>query len=164
MRKTGSTRHSTLPQAGPALTGQVNILDVLPLTGRVDILDVLPLTQAEIDGPAPDPLVHRLLGGSGRPDDVAPSVTTREEYARRISAGGMPVALRRPPGRYRSRGFANYLELIIDRDVVELSRVRQREMLPRLLRVSSSTPARWPTPTRTARWSCRSIPCGRGRR
>src|SRR5262245_21683697 len=34
----GSTHYSTLPQAGQALTG------------RVDIVDVLPLTQLEIDG------------------------------------------------------------------------------------------------------------------
>ena len=45
----------------------------------------------------------------------------------------MPVALRRPPGRSRSRWFANYVRLVLERDVLELSRVRQREMLPRLL-------------------------------
>lgn len=117
----GSTRYSTLPQAGQSLTG------------RVDILDVLPLAQTEIDGSSSEPLVHRLLEG-GRPSDVAePSTTTRDEYAQRITSGGMPVALRRPPGRSRSRWYRNYLDLVIERDVIELSRVRQREMLPRLL-------------------------------
>lgn len=62
-----------------------------------------------------------------------PSPTSRDDYARRVTSGGMPVALRRPPGRSRSRWFSNYLELVIERDVIELSRVRQREMLPRLL-------------------------------
>lgn len=119
----GSTRYSTLPQAGQALTG------------RVDILDVLPLAQVEIDGTAGDALVHRLLDGVDLPAIAQPSVTTRDEYSRRVTAGGMPVALRRPPGRSRSRWFANYLDLVIDRDVVELTRVRQREMLPRLLNV-----------------------------
>jgi len=122
----GSTRYSTLPQAGQALTG------------RVDILDVLPLAQVEIDGSAGDLLVHRLLDGADLPTIVEPSVTTRDEYARRITSGGMPVALRRPPGRSRSRWFASYLDLVIDRDVVELTRVRQREMLPRLLNVLAS--------------------------
>ena len=46
----------------------------------------------------------------------------------------MPVALRRPPGRSRSRWFSNYVNLVIDKDVLDISRVRQREMLPRLLR------------------------------
>ncbi|MFC7546223.1 ATP-binding protein [Plantactinospora sp. GCM10030261] len=119
----GSTRYSTLPQAGQTLTG------------RVDILDVLPLAQTEIDGSAGDPLVHHLLDGADPVDAMTRSMTTRDEYARRITSGGMPVALRRPLGRSRSRWFANYLNLVVDRDVIELSRVRQREMLPRLLSV-----------------------------
>lgn len=45
----------------------------------------------------------------------------------------MPVALQRPPGRSRSRWFASYVDLVIDRDVMDISRIRQREMLPRLL-------------------------------
>ena len=122
----GSTRYSTLPHAGEALTG------------RVDVLDVLPLAQVEIDGSAGDLLVNRLLDSADPSTIVEPSVTTRDEYARRITAGGLPVALRRPPGRSRSRWFASYLDLLIDRDVVELTRVRQREMLPRLLAVLAS--------------------------
>ncbi len=117
----GSTRYSTLPQAGQSLTG------------RVDILDVLPLAQMEIDGNPSEPLVHRLLQGMTSPPVAEPSPTTRDEYARRVTSGGMPVALRRPPGRSRSRWFSNYLDLVVERDVIELSRVRQREMLPRLL-------------------------------
>lgn len=118
----GSTRYSTLPQAGQSLTG------------RVDILDVLPLAQLEIDGTTADPLVHRLLQGLASAAAGVQSSTSRDEYARRVTSGGMPVALRRPVGRSRSRWFANYLDLVIERDVIELSRVRQREMLPRLLR------------------------------
>jgi uncharacterized protein len=59
--------------------------------------------------------------------------TTRDEYARRSTSGGMPVALRRAPGRSRSRWFSNYISLVVDKDVLDISRVRQREMLPRLL-------------------------------
>jgi predicted AAA+ superfamily ATPase len=117
----GSTRYSTLPQAGQSLTG------------RVDIIDVLPLAQMEIDGNSTEPFVHRLLRGTEPMSSADPSATSRDEYARRVTSGGMPVALRRPPGRSRSRWFSNYLDLVIDRDVIELSRVRQREMLPRLL-------------------------------
>ncbi|MGI5244350.1 ATP-binding protein [Dactylosporangium sp. CA-139066] len=117
----GSTRYSTLPQAGQSLTG------------RVDIIDVLPLTQMEIDGNDAEPFVHRLLADPGVASPFERSMTSREEYARRVTSGGMPVALRRPPGRSRSRWYSNYLDLVIERDVIELSRVRQREMLPRLL-------------------------------
>jgi predicted AAA+ superfamily ATPase len=117
----GSTRYSTLPQAGQSLTG------------RVDVIDVLPLAQMEIDGTSTEPFVHRLLRGAELTGSSEPSPTSRDEYARRVTSGGMPVPLRRPPGRSRSRWFSNYLDLVIDRDVIELSRVRQREMLPRLL-------------------------------
>jgi hypothetical protein len=117
----GSTRYSTLPQAGQALTG------------RVDIVDVLPLSQQEIDGVDGEPFVHQMLEGTWRLPDSSQSVTTRDECARRATSGGMPVALRRPAGRSRSRWFSNYLNLVLERDVMELSRVRQREMLPRLL-------------------------------
>ncbi|MEU1431249.1 ATP-binding protein [Nocardia sp. NPDC005746] len=116
----GSTRYSTLPQAGQSLTG------------RVDILDVLPLSQGEIAGTR-ESLIHSLLEGDQPDFSGFTSDTSRDEYARRITSGGMPVALRRPPGRSRNRWFANYLELVLERDVIELSRVRQREMLPRLL-------------------------------
>jgi uncharacterized protein len=117
----GSTRYAAVPAAAQALTG------------RVDIIPVLPLTQGEIDG-ALETFVATLLDGGL---DMALSqmpATTRDEYARRSTSGGMPVALRRLPGRSRSRWFANYIDLVVDKDVMDISRVRQREMLPRLLR------------------------------
>jgi uncharacterized protein len=116
----GSTRYATLPEAGQALTG------------RVDIIPVLPLSQGEIDG-VRESFVARLLDGAGV-DMALPRVpATRDEYAERSTSGGMPVALRRPPGRSRSRWFSNFVSLVIDKDVLDISRVRQREMLPRLL-------------------------------
>lgn len=117
----GSTRYSTLPQAGQALTG------------RVDIIPVLPLSQGEIDG-VHEGFIHDLLGGHEVAADASPSTTHRDDYARRVTSGGLPVALRRPAGSSRSRWFSNYINLVLDRDVIELSRIRQRDMLPRLLR------------------------------
>lgn len=117
----GSTRYAAIPAAAQALTG------------RVDIIPVLPLAQGEIDG-APETFIARLLdtGGTERPPTELVAAT-RDEYARRSTSGGMPVALRRSPGRSRSRWFANYVDLVVDKDVMDISRVRQREMLPRLL-------------------------------
>src|SRR5215469_5797237 len=105
----GSTRYAAIPAAAQALTG------------RVDIIPVLPLSQGEIDGTR-ETFVARLLDGHGI-----------DEPSQRAAAGGMPVALRRPVGRSRSRWFANYIDLVVDKDVMEISRSRQREMLPRLL-------------------------------
>ncbi|HEX4094427.1 MAG TPA: ATP-binding protein [Trebonia sp.] len=116
----GSTRYAAIPAAAQALTG------------RVDIIPVLPLTQGEIDG-VRETFVARLLDGGGVEASSGTVTATRDEYARRATSGGMPVALRRPPGRSRSRWFANYVDLVMDKDVMDISRVRQREMLPRLL-------------------------------
>jgi predicted AAA+ superfamily ATPase len=116
----GSTRYATLPEAAQALTG------------RVDIIPVLPLSQGEIDG-VRETFVARLLDGAGVAMALPKVPATRGEYAERSTSGGMPVALRRPPGRSRSRWFSNYVSLVIDKDVLDISRVRQREMLPRLL-------------------------------
>src|SRR3984957_10293579 len=77
--------------------------------------------------------VARLLDGAGIDMTASQMSTPRDEYARRMTSGGMPVALRRPPGGSRSRWFSNYVNLVIDKDVLDISRVRQREMLPRLL-------------------------------
>jgi len=116
----GSTRYAAVPAAAQALTG------------RVDIIPVLPLSQGEIDG-ARETFVARLLEGHGIDEPSQSRPATRDEYARRAASGGMPVALRRPPGPSRSRWFANYIDLVVDKDVMEISRIRQREMLPRLL-------------------------------
>lgn len=116
----GSTRYATLPEAAQALTG------------RVDIIPVLPLSQGEIDD-VHETFIARLLDGAGIDMTLPWAPTTRDEYAQRSTSGGMPVALRRPPGRSRSRWFSNYVNLVIDKDLLDISRVRQREMLPRLL-------------------------------
>lgn len=77
----GSTRYATLPQAGQALTG------------RVDVIQVLPLSQGEIDNKR-ETFVTRLLDGAGIGKAEPPMPTTRDEYASRATSGGMPVALR----------------------------------------------------------------------
>jgi predicted AAA+ superfamily ATPase len=117
----GSTRYGTLPEAAQTLTG------------RVDIIPVLPLSQGEIDNVS-ESFVARLLDGAGIEMSSPQIPAARDEYAHRSTSGGLPVALRRPPGRSRSRWFSNYVNLVIDKDVLDISRVRQREMLPRLLR------------------------------
>lgn len=116
----GSTRYATLPEAGQALTG------------RVDIVPVLPLSQGEICN-VRETFVARLVDGGGIEMGPTRQSATRDEYAHRATSGGMPVPLRRPPGRSRSRWYSNYIDLVIDKDVLDISRIRQREMLPRLL-------------------------------
>jgi uncharacterized protein len=119
---TGSTSYEALPTAAQSLTG------------RLHLLSVWPLTQGEIGG-VRENLVQALLAD---PDGALPRGTvsraTREQYVARATAGGMPIPLSRSTQRARDRWFADYVELVLERDVRELSSVRQREQLPALMR------------------------------
>ncbi len=118
---TGSTRYTTLPAAAQALTG------------RAHRVDVLPLSQGEIAGVRED-FAEMLLSEPSSLVESSPPETAREEYLSRVVAGGFPMALSRARPADRARWFDDYLELVLERDVLELSRVHQRRQLPLLLR------------------------------
>lgn len=113
---TGSTSYTTLPRAAQALTG------------RVHVVPVWPLSQGEIHN-HPETFVDQLAADPRVLVTPTRSTTTRADYVDRVLAGGMPIALSRPAGTRRRRWFADYLRLVIDRDVLEIRRVRQREIL-----------------------------------
>jgi predicted AAA+ superfamily ATPase len=118
---TGSTRYTTLPVAAQALTG------------RAHRVDVMPLSQGEIGGVRED-FAETLLSDPASLVDGRPSEVPREEYVSRVVAGGFPMALARERAAERARWFDDCLELVLERDVLELSRVHQRRQLPLLLR------------------------------
>lgn len=119
---TGSTRYSVLPQAAQSLTGRAHVINVLPLSQgelhrrRERFMDLL----------WEDP--QRLLSAG------AIGAFTRDEYVNRVLAGGFPMILQRQTTRARTSWFADYVDLAVMRDVLDIARVRQREALPRLLR------------------------------
>ncbi|MHB1854940.1 MAG: ATP-binding protein [Acidimicrobiales bacterium] len=117
---TGSTRHDALPKAAQSLTG------------RLHILSVLPLSQGELAG-ARENLLEVLLDNPQAVPAGWTSNLEKADYIARIVAGGMPIPLAREPGAPRQRWFDNYVGLIMDRDVAELSRLRQRDQMPSLL-------------------------------
>ena len=125
---TGSTRYATLPAAAQALTG------------RAHRVEVRPLSQGEI-GEVREDFAETLLGDPA--SLVGPSLATvdRGGYIHRIVTGGFPLALRRAGAAERARWFDDYVELVVERDVLELSKVRQRRQLPRLLRQLASQTA-----------------------
>ncbi|MFE5330801.1 ATP-binding protein [Embleya sp. NPDC056575] len=118
---TGSTRYTALPSVAQSLTG------------RVHVVDVWPLSQGELAGTR-ETFCEQML------DDPVSLISRRQEgetrdgYEQRVLAGGFPLALRRSAAA-RSRWFRDYVSLVISRDVLEIRQVRQRDSLPRLLRV-----------------------------
>ena len=115
---TGSARHESLPAAAQALTG------------RLHRMTVYPLAQAELEAARPD-LLGRLLAASAAGQSA--STTSRQDYLERLTRGGFPLALARRSESARNRWFDDYIRLTLERDVRELSKVRQARALPVLL-------------------------------
>ncbi|MGH3278147.1 MAG: ATP-binding protein [Trebonia sp.] len=118
---TGSTRYTVLPQAAQSLTG------------RAHVINVLPLSQGELDRRR-ETFLDFLWQDPGRLVEMPSKPASRDDYGSRILAGGFPMVLRRRTTRSRLSWFADYVDLVVMRDVLDISQVRQREALPRLLR------------------------------
>ncbi len=122
----GSTRFEALPLASQSLTG------------RLHRLEILPLSQGEIDGTREN-LIEAFFDDPAVTVSPEPSTTTRHRYAERIARGGFPLALTRTEAA-RIRWFDDYLALCLERDLLEVGRVRQPAALaPLLLRLASQT-------------------------
>lgn len=117
---TGSTRQDALPRTAQALTG------------RLHTMTIWPLSQGEISGVNEDFLPALRADPDASVAAWPSSSTTRTEYVDRLCAGGFPLALRRT-GTVRDRWFDDYVRQSLERDAIELVRIRQRTMLRDLL-------------------------------
>jgi len=116
----GSVRHDTLPAAAQALTG------------RLSRLQVFPLSQGELEGS------HENFLSTALEDPTAVltptrSTTSRSDYIDRIVRGGFPLAVGASTPVARRRWIDEYLRLSLERDVRELSQLRQGHLLEGLL-------------------------------
>jgi predicted AAA+ superfamily ATPase len=125
---TGSARHEALPRAAQSLTG------------RLHRLTVYPLSQGELRGVREHLLEDLFIDSAAVVTAAGPSRTTREEYIDSVTVGGFPSALARDSLASRNRWFDDYVSLSVERDVLELSKIRQAAALPVLLeRLASQT-------------------------
>jgi uncharacterized protein len=122
---TGSTRFDALPRNSQALTGRIHFISILPFSqGELDGVD-----EDFLDTAVTDP--DRLRTGIG-------TRLSREEYAERICAGGMPIAVRSATGR--NRWFDDYATASLERDVTAITSLRRGAELPKLFtRLASQT-------------------------
>lgn len=117
---TGSTRQDALPTTAQALTG------------RLHALTIWPLSQGEIAGVREDLLEGLWAAPEMAVSRVPTSTTIRPDYIDRVCAGGLPLALRRPPAA-RARWFDDFIRASVERDALELGRIRERQALANLL-------------------------------
>ena len=117
---TGSTRQDALPPAAQALTE------------RLTTLAVYPPPQGEQAGVRED-FLEVALREPGAVVTQARSGTTVEDYIGRICRGGFPLALGATTDTARRRWLRDYVTLTLERDVLELSNLRQGDKLSDLL-------------------------------
>ena len=125
------------------LTGSSNIL-LLPklgdsLAGRMDIVRLRPFSQGEAAGLHDHSFLDALFESRFQTKQV-PRLAA--DLAERIVGGGYPAALQRPAGRRRSGWYRNYVDLLLNRDVRDLSRIRSFETLPGLLELCATQTGR----------------------
>ena len=118
------------------LTGSTNLM-AMPLVadslaGRLEVITLMPFAQAELAG-TPGNLLDRLFDGAGLPAVVSPVVG--DALMDLVLKGGYPEALRRTSVGRRQAWLQDYVALILDRDVRDISNIDQLDRMPRLLDV-----------------------------
>ncbi|MFW6694150.1 ATP-binding protein [Streptomyces sp. MAR4 CNX-425] len=117
------------------LTGSARVLhlrsvpDALP--GRMETIELWPLSQGEIDG-GPDGFVDAVFDAG--PELRHSSTQMRADYVERITRGGFPEAVARPPRR-RGRFLDSYVADLINRDVIQLSEIERGPEMRALTRL-----------------------------
>lgn len=119
------------------LTGSANVM-TLPrvadsLAGRIETHTLLPLAGCEIAGSPGQWLDAVFAGAMPRPPaDEAPA-EVGPALVKRVLRGGYPQALARTTPRRREAWLTQYVDTLIQRDVLDIAAVEKLDQLPRLL-------------------------------
>ncbi|OCP19799.1 MULTISPECIES: ATP-binding protein [unclassified Ensifer] len=118
------------------LTGSANLATVPAiadsLAGRMAVVSLLPFAQSELHS-TPGQMLDALFAGD---EPTARSgVVFGEELMSVVLKGGYPEVLRRSTAARRTAWLADYVSLILDRDVRDIANIDQLDRLPRLLDV-----------------------------
>jgi uncharacterized protein len=117
------------------ITGSANlrhiptVSDTLP--GQVDYFALWPLTQGELAGRR-EQFLARIF--ADEPPVIYDAPVGKHEYAEMLLTGGFPQA-REHPEAARSMFFSSCVDSIVERDVGDVSRVRDPSSVGRLLRL-----------------------------
>lgn len=134
----GSTRFLTVPTLSESLAG------------RAALIELWPFSVAERVGAAPD-FLDRVFDDSDALLRESPAVLTRHEYLRLACIGGFPEVVARRSVRSRAIWFRSYLTTVTQREVLDIARVRNIELLPRMFRLLAALTAQELNATALAR-------------
>lgn len=117
------------------LTGSADLLH-LPrlsdsLAGRMEWIELQPFSEAEKEG-AQGRFLEQWLHGTLKTEISSTEPPRKSTLPGRVVAGGYPEACRRPPARAR-QWQGQYLRSIIERDIHDISQIRDGEDVRRLL-------------------------------
>ena len=120
------------------LTGSANILRLPKLSdslaGRMQILRLHPLSQEELIQ-CKSNFLDALFKGKFK---IRKINNSSNQLINQIVTGGYPEVFTRPQGRRRANWYHNYIETLIQRDILDLSQARSIDILPRLLALSAT--------------------------
>jgi predicted AAA+ superfamily ATPase len=118
------------------LTGSSHIFS-LPtvresLAGRLRKIRIRPLSQGEIQGRPVSEFLLKAFGNNFRGGQESPY--TRENYITFATTGGFPEPLRLLP-KDRQLWHRDYLDLLLDRDLREISHIQRRDVMKELVHI-----------------------------
>ncbi|MCP4662986.1 MAG: ATP-binding protein [bacterium] len=116
------------------LTGSANVL-ALPkvadtLAGRMEVLTLWPLSQGELEQRR-EGFVD-VLFSEELPASILPPLS-KQELSQRIVLGAYPEVMTRSRSRRRAAWFRSYIDLILRREVRDLSNIQALAQLPKVL-------------------------------
>lgn len=122
------------------LTGSANVWGTLriseSLAGRAERVQLWPLSQGEMLGRR-ETFIDGLL--AGRVPSIMDAPSGRGAVATAVVRGGYPEMLARRDTRRRTRWIENYIQMILERDVRDLTvKAQQLDELPRLLAAAAA--------------------------
>lgn len=131
------------------LTGSANVL-LLPqladsLAGRMDILTLRPFSWNERVGQTVGPsLLQILLDGELGQHMLPPGSYPRlgQSLSKILVQGGYPAAITRTTERRCQKWYSDYATTLIQRDIRDLARIHNLDVMPRLLAAAASQSSR----------------------
>ena len=119
------------------LTGSSNVFATMnvadSLAGRMLVLNLWPLTMAEKQRVGPNRMLDWAAQERPSLDAITlPPVLSRKRYIEHVLEGGFPEP-RELPLKSRQELYRDYVDSVVDRDVVDLFHVRKTEPFRRLI-------------------------------